>query len=328
MAFLSKAQLESRTWPTRTALVSELQRNGYKPVGDYEPVEHKPDSWMIASVFKTDAEPPEPKHRVAKAAAKAAPAKKAEAPAKKAAAKAAPVCSACEKPLSAENITAGTKLCDECAGRKSNTTQPVTVQQLPERPARGVKKSAQKKAADEAKAKAAKPTPAPTPTPAEPEPVNDMTATPAADGPYTLRIGGLTAFNVPEQALAVARRLAPEFFLVSIIDKAGKVVRTIDGRIGAPKAAKRARSSDDGDARPRSQGRSTTPSAILQQAIKLAMRPEGVTRAQIREHITDRPLAWTIMLKDAERFGYVYSTSDATDGKSRTVYHLKPVTKA
>jgi hypothetical protein len=338
--FLSKAQLQSRTWPTREALVTELKRNGYKPTGDYEPRKYN-DSWVVASVFVDDAAQPAPEDDgsqvppvKAAAAAKSSSARKAAtakkpapiaatkaAPAKKAAA--APVCSNCQTALTADNSKDGSTLCDECAGRKSNTTLPVIVQ-LPERPARGVKKSAQKKASDEAKAAANKPTPEPTPPPEEQDPVNDMTALPTVGGPYTLRIGDLASFDIPGQALEVARRLAPNWQLVSIIDKAGKLVRTIDGRIGAPKKApKQPRSTNSGGGG--RTGRSTTPSPILQQAIELAMRPEGVTRAQLREHVTEKLLAWTIMLKDAERFGYVYSTSEATDGKSRTVYHLEPI---
>ena len=146
------------------------------------------------------------------------------------------------------------------------------------------------------------------------EPVNDMTQPPAELGPYTLRLGGLAPFKIADQALAVSRKHPG--LQVTIIDKNNKVVRTIDARLG------KKRGSGEPRAPRKPRDANAPPSDIMKAAIKLAERKQGVTRADLKE-VSDRPLPWTIMLKDAERWGYKFTMGPAPEGSgSRTVYHL------
>jgi hypothetical protein len=174
------------------------------------------------------------------------------------------------------------------------------------------------------------PPPAEPEPPPEPEPLNDLSNPPTSDGPYHLAIGlldhaRLPQFNVAECALGIAKSTG---FLVSIIDRKGKVVRTIDGRISnGPQKRKRGASRKligNAPRKERVRGPSGEMQRITEAAVKLAQRKQGVTRKELAEQVSDRKLAWTIMLDQAaERMGLTCSHEEAPkESGSRTVYKI------
>jgi hypothetical protein len=208
-----------------------------------------------------------------------------------------------------------------------------TVTKLPARAAAKSlpKKAAAKKAADaEAFAKMKRPEPTPEPDAkfgehiaggnAGTDPENDLSplGVDLTQCPLQFRIIGVPDFDAPKTALAFARQLN---MLVAIFDKNGKLLRTMDPRIGGSKKQKRASSKPAGGGK-----RSTEPSGMQAQLIALATRKQGVTRAQIAVEVSDRKLAWTTMIRDCERFGYTYRTTEAAEGSgARVVYHLDKI---
>jgi hypothetical protein len=67
------------------------------------------------------------------------------------------------------------------------------------------------------------------------------------------------------------------------------------------------------------------PSPMLAEAIKLARRADGVTREELKS-VSNKQQPWTEMLKNAERFGYTFSTErEWRFGRYRTTYYLTPV---
>jgi len=169
---------------------------------------------------------------------------------------------------------------------------PVT--KLPERTARGIKRSPQAQraiastAALMAKAPPAKQAPVETPPPAEPEPANDLAQPPTADGPYTLRIGAKEhpQFNLPTLAHHFSVQTGQ---LIEIVSKAGKVVNTIDGRIPLgkrpPRTQRAAPAGGNGAGRPPRAANGETKAG---RAAALLARPEGATMAEIRA-VTEWP---------------------------------------
>lgn len=155
--------------------------------------------------------------------------------------------------------------------------------------------------------------------PADDAPQNDMTPLPTEGGPYTLQIAYWPQHDIPGGAVKASVAMGA---VVLIHDKHDKVVRSIDGRLAKPEPKAPRTPKANGEAR--KTGEARKPNENLLKAIELAQRPEGVTREQIRQLVTDRNLPWTMMFKDvAKRNGWAYSTSEATGGNARVAYHLK-----
>lgn len=338
MAFRSMEQLRSKTWPSRETAVKELKANGFKPTGaDYEIRENSPGSWLVMPLGDGEGEQaPAVAAKAAKAPAKTAGAKVGKqkssqrqpplggkSAAEKKAADAKLVCSNCEAPLTADNQKAGTKLCDECAGRSSNTTATPPVTVLPERAAHGVKRTPQSAKLNGKVVPATVPAKAPetvpeTPTP--PEPANDMTALPTASGPYTIRVGEeVPQFNLAELALLLSQQTG---LLMSICDKGGKVARTLDGRIGA---GRRSRSSSPRSSSPRTGTPRGEPKPLDEMATTIlgwAKRKQGVKRTEMSELNGGVVINWKQYL---ERIGRRENLVISVNKEGPTpIYWLKP----
>lgn len=147
------------------------------------------------------------------------------------------------------------------AGKKAADKQP---------PAPVAKKAAGKKAA-------AKPEPEPpakaAPAPeVEADPVNDMSALPDKDGPYTICvIDQIAQFDLPALALKWSRAVG---YRVAIVKAGVKALRTIDGRLGGRATVRKQR------AAPVRRGDGAL-SDLAQQAFDLATRKQGVTRPEL-----------------------------------------------
>ena len=65
----------------------------------------------------------------------------------------------------------------------------------------------------------------------------------------------------------------------------------------------------------------------LRQGIGLALRPQGVTLAELRqlegELLGDADTLWWVMFKDCERYGYRFWATKVRGDPSRAVYHLE-----
>lgn len=80
------------------------------------------------------------------------------------------------------------------------------------------------------------------PQPALPiEPTNDLTALPKDGGPYVLQVHFWAQHSLIDGALFVSRKIGE---LVQIIDKKGRVVRTMDGRVSDQPKARKARAAN------------------------------------------------------------------------------------
>lgn len=149
----------------------------------------------------------------------------------------------------------------------------VSVKQLPERCARGIKKSPQKKAVDAAKVKPpAQPEAKPEPQPDDD--TNDLSSLPMARGPFRIVLGHedveLPSERVLHWALECARRLKEH---VRVVTLKGDVVRSLDYR-GGGKAKRQPKPRSEGTRAPRATGKSA-------EAVKLLLRKNGATKAEI-----------------------------------------------
>lgn len=185
-------------------------------------------------------------------------------------------------------------------------------------PARKAKRKATAKA--EAK-QAAEPEPEPEPEPV-PEGVLDHRNPMPHDGkPYsiTARLGtDELAHRTHTVAFEVSKMLRHP---VEVHDKDGNHVGTIDATKFKPERAAR-----KGGGGRRAANPDAGPNKMLQAAIDLAERKEGVTREQLKA-VSDKQQPWTMLLKGCARFGYRYWTTEAPKGgSSRTVYHLERTT--
>jgi hypothetical protein len=207
------------------------------------------------------------------------------------------------------------------------------VKKLPERAARGMRMSPQAKKAPAAKKKAAAKKAAPEPeqpepeAKKEPEPVPDpeagdyRTPLPHLGKPYRIVAhegGGYPAHATHSWAVVISRAINGP---VDVLDKDGNVVRTINAT--KIKSAARAENGSRKGAVRAKRDPNAGPNAMMQKAIELAVRKEGVTREQLKD-VSPKQQPWTMLLKDAVKWGYEYSTAEAPEGsRSRTVYHLK-----
>ena len=322
MSFASMQQLKQRSWPTQEEAIKELKRNGFKPRGaDYEIREYKPGSWQVMPLDEAEGVDAPPTESAAKPNGKAkklhpadvaaqavidaakyftvhfrvSPSKKIDqtAPTKDAA-----IAIAMElNKLHGKNGRRATIYAvadDKKPGEPvpydhdpkpaAKATPPVTV--LPERAARGIKKSQQKKASDEAAKKAA--TPAPKKAAAAPkvetkpaEPQNDMTPLPEDAGPYHFVIGRaepMPQFKIADRAWRLAKDIGS---FVEIVNAKGATVRTMDWRIGGARVPRTA--TTRGPSQPRGEGKQA-------KAIALLKRPGGATAKELAA-VTDWPIA-------------------------------------
>jgi hypothetical protein len=117
--------------------------------------------------------------------------------------------------------------------------------------------------------------------PPEPaEPANDLTALPAADGPYGLCVVDPVAqHDIANVALAWSRKVG---FRVGLTNKAGKVVRVIDGRLGGKRPTRTAVRREGATPRAPGTGKMANATALL-------LRKEGATAKEINA-VTDWPV--------------------------------------
>jgi hypothetical protein len=278
-------QLRSQVWLSQADGAKELKRNGYAARGDdYELREASPGSWQIAEFDPTDSQSP--------------PATKAAAP----------------------NVN----------GKKPPTPKPPKPQSQTKAPAKTPAAKAKPAvvappAGENEKHDDSLPEQQPqsaVPKPEAPPVGTDLSSLPTNGGPYTL---GVQATHVMQsaavtQALTLSKALGVP---CAVAGPDGVVLRIVD--YVAVMAAKRAagKRSGGGAVAPRKRDPNAQPNPMTAAAIKLARRPEGVTREQLRA-VSPKQQPWTAIIKEAaDRWGYVYRTSDApADSKSRTVYHL------
>jgi hypothetical protein len=314
------SQLRTHTWPSKEAAVKELKRNGFKERGaDYQIGETSEGSnvWHLCDLADdVSQEPPAETPKPTKAKPKAAkPEHPADADDKAKAAmatgysvhfRASPTKTFSEDAatldeartirdrMNAEHGKHGRRAMIyalQAEGPPVPVSDDATETKAPERVAKGIKRSPQKKAADAAKGKAngtgkgtTTPEAAPEPdTPAEaPVPENDLSPPPAKDGPYTLQIADQVAqHDIAKTALSWSQKIG---FRVAIIDKAGKAVRVIDGRLGGKRPTRTAVRREGAASRgPKGEGKQA-------KAIALLSRDKGATAAELNG-VTGWPIA-------------------------------------
>jgi hypothetical protein len=148
----------------------------------------------------------------------------------------------------------------------------------------------------------------------------DLTYLDPKAGPYVAHID-LGSTTAVAEALSLAKVL--DVGVVRIFAN-GKEVRVID-YAAVKSARKAARSTGRGAGRPKSEG----PSLMVRKAIELAMRPQGVTREELKT-VSPKGQPWTqIIKKAAESYGYTYATQDATPAQGgRVAYRLTKAAEA
>jgi hypothetical protein len=292
--FLTLKQLRERTWKNQDEAILDLKRAGLKPVGtDYVLGEHTPGSKVWQLLDRTDAdgsqEPPTAKPaKAAKAPKKTAKSEHpGDADMKAKAAKAtgydvhfrvSPTKKLNEQADTLEAARAIAARMNAEHGKNGRRAMIYARQAKgPSIPITGddppVTKVAEKVKGAKAKPADA-PEPEPAPEPAKPaEPANDMTPLPAANGPYNFRLDQPPAqHSLLPTALEWSRKTG---FVVAIIDKAGNVVRKIDGRLGGKRPTRTAtRVATRTPRAPQGEGKMAT-------ATRLLMRPEGASADEI-----------------------------------------------
>jgi hypothetical protein len=112
-----------------------------------------------------------------------------------------------------------------------------------------------------------------------PEPENDLSPLPSEGGPYYIRLAW-PQFAILTAAHEVGR--AFDLTSVDITDKTGKVVRSIDPRIGGAKPAKKKRGSTRSPTpAPRRSGAKAGDEAMAVEILALAKRKQGVKRTEM-----------------------------------------------
>lgn len=280
------------SWATKDAAVAELKRNGFKARGaDYEVRMYKEGSWQVMPL--EDGDPGEATPKQADKAKKEHPAD-ADAKAKIANAesftinfRASPTKRYDETAATLDEAIAKAQAMNAAHGKhgrraiifaipKGNgagvpvpydhsITAAAPIEEQMARKAVVANEADRKLKGANGKAPAE---PAPSAPAAPAEQGNDLSPLPAAGGPYAFRIPIGPQFKLPE----IAQRIAAKVDMpVEIIDKAGKVVRTIDPRLASPRPPRAARA-------PSGQSRLSGKSA---EVTKLLLRPKGASYAEI-----------------------------------------------
>jgi hypothetical protein len=328
--FTTLAQLRQMSWPTKEAAIAELKRNGFKARGaDYEVRMYKEGSWQIMPLEDGDAGevPPKQADKSAATGGKKMHPADADAQTKIASAasfsihfRASPTKRFDETAASLDEAVGKAQAMNATHGKHGRRATifaipagngagvPVpydhSLPKPPGEPAKAPQDAKGKGVQGAGKTNGGNAPPASSPPPAEPQeppgPQNDLSALPTEGGPYVFRIPIGPQFKLGEIAQNIARKID---MTVEIIDKTGKIVRTIDPRLGGQRPPRAARVA--GASRPRGIGKQAT-------AIELLKRKDGASKKELTD-----ATGWPIAQRHINRLAKVSGSKIVSAGNDR-----------